>query len=595
MLHGGESDRIASLNSEIQLRREVSMTSSDRHIRYIRILFLICLLLLFSGTTWSQSTASKKTPATSPHSETTTTAQPEPPKDVLGRETPRGAVMGFLAAARKGNGDVAALYLNTPLRGENAQVLWRQLAAVLNQRLPARINQISDKPEGSIPDPLKPDEDIIGTIQTADGTLDIVVERVDRGKLGKVWLFSGKTLASIPRVFQELSAPPVEELLPDFMVSTRVLGAPLFEWVALFVGLPLLYLATGLLGRMLSWSVGEVGRKVTRNPKFKSPQLLRAPIRLLLVALAIYLLTRSISLPLLARQFWLTLAMMIVVTACVWFLLLLNRSAETYLVKRRPSMSGSESVVRLFRRTIDGLLVFGGLLFVLYHFGIKLTAALAGLGVGGIAVALAAQKTLENVIGGVSLIADQAVRVGDFINLGDAQGTVEDVGLRSTRIRTLDRTVISLPNGQVAGMRLETISVRDKFWFHPIIGLRYETTLGQLRSVLSGVRELLGQHPNLEPASVRVRFIRLGAYSLDVEVFAYAVAHDWSNFLEIQEELLIAIIDIVQKAGTALAFPSQNLYLPDYRSQKVLRWPETSDKDGNTEGLGDQELLSRTR
>jgi len=570
------------------------MTSSDRHIRNIQILLLISLLLLFSGTTWSQSAGSNRTPTTGPHPETTPT-QPEPPKDSLGRETPRGAVMGFLANARKGNGEVAALYLNTPMRGEDAQVLWRQLAAVLNQRLPARINQISDKPEGSVPDPLKPDQDIIGTIETADGELDIVVERVDRGKLGKVWLFSGKTLASIPKVFQELNAPAVEELLPQFMVNTRMLGVPLFEWLALFVGLPFLYLATGLFGRMLSWSVGEVGRKLTHNPKFKGPKLMRVPLRLLLVALVIYLLTRSITLPLLARQFWLTFALMVVVMACVWFLLLLNRFAETYLVKRRPSMSGSESVVRLFRRTIDGLLIFGGLLFVLYHFGIQLTAALAGLGVGGIAVALAAQKTLENMIGGVSLIADQAVRVGDFINLGDVQGTVEDVGLRSTRIRTLDRTVISLPNGQVAGMRLETISVRDKFWFHPIIGLRYETTPTQLRSILSGIRALLGQHPNLEPASVRVRFLRLGTYSFDVEVFAYAFAHDWSNFLEIQEEILFAIIEIVQKAGTALAFPSQNLYLAHYSGNKVLPWPEASDKGGNTEGLGDQELLSRTR
>ena len=567
----------------------------DRDMRNVRILFLICILLLPSETTWSQAGAPKKTPTASSHPETSTTAQPEPPKDVLGRETPRGAVMGFLNAARKGNGDVAALYLNTPLRGEDAQVLWRQLAAVLNERLPARINQISDKPEGSIPDPLKPDEDTVGTIETSDGELDIVVERVDRGKLGKVWLFSGKTLASIPKVSQELNAPSAEELLPQFMVNTRIFGAPLFEWLGLFVGLPLLYLATGLLGRLLSWAIREAGRKLTKNTKFKSPQLMRAPIRLLLVALVIYLLTRSISLPLLARQFWLTLALMIVVTACVWFLLLLNRSAETYLVKRRPSMSGSESVVRLFRRTIDGLLLFGGLLFVLYHFGIKLTAALAGLGVGGIAVALAAQKTLENVIGGVSLIADKALSVGDFVNVGDAQGTVEDVGLRSTRIRTLDRTLISLPNGQVAGMRLETISVRDKFWFHPIIGLRYETNVAQLRSVLNGIRTFLGQHPNLEPSSVRVRFIRLGAYSLDVEVFAYAFAHDWSNFLEIQEELLFTIIEIVQKAGTALAFPSQNLYLTDYSAKRVLRWPETSDKDRDTEGLGDQELLSGAR
>ncbi|HTS10384.1 MAG TPA: mechanosensitive ion channel family protein [Candidatus Eisenbacteria bacterium] len=571
------------------------MTFSDRDLRNVPILFLICVLLLFSGTTWSQSASPKKAPTTNPLSAAPTVAQSEPPKDVLGRETPRGAVMGFLTAARKGNGEVAALYLNTPLRGEDAQVLWRQLAAVLNQRLPARINLISDKPEGSVPDPLKPDQDIVGTIETADGELDIVVERVDRGKLGKVWLFSGKTLASIPKVFQELNAPAAEEFLPKFIVDTRVFGVPVFQWLGLFLGLPLLYLATGLVGRIFSWGAGELIRRLTRNSNLKNPQLMRVPVRLLLVALGIYLVTRGVSLPLLARQFWLTFALMIVVIACVWFLLLLNRSAEIYLVKRRPSMSGSESVVRLFRRTIDGLLIFGGLLFVLYHFGIQLTAALAGLGVGGIAVALAAQKTLENIIGGVSLIADQAVRVGDFINLGDVQGTVEDVGLRSTRIRTLDRTVISLPNGQVAGMRLETISLRDKFWFHPIIGLRYETTVAQLRSVLNGIRAFLGQHPNLEPSSIRVRFIRLGAYSLDVEVFAYAFAHDWSNFLEIQEEILFTIIDIVQKAGTALAFPSQNLYLADDSAKRLLRWPETSDKDSNAETLGDEELVSRKR
>lgn len=570
------------------------MTFSDRHMRHSCTPFLTCLCLLLSGTSWSQGAGPQKMSTATPQHETTTAPTAEPPKDVLGRGTPRGAIMGFITAARKGIGEVAVLYLNTPLRGEEAQVLARQLAAVLNQRLPARLNQISDKPEGSVPDPLKPDEDVVGTIETADGDLDIVVERVDRGKLGKVWLFSGKTLASIPKVFHELNTPAAEEFLPEFMVSTRILGAPIFEWLALFVGLPLLYLATGFLNRILSWSAGELRRRLTHNPNLKNPQLMRVPFRLLLVALCIYLVIKSISLPLLARQFWSAIALMIVVTACLWFLLLLNRSVEHYLVERRPSMSGSASVVRLFRRTMDGVLLFGGLLFVLYHFGIEFTAALAGLGVGGIAVALAAQKTLENVIGGVSLIADQALRVGDFINLGDIQGTVEDVGLRSTRIRTLDRTLVSLPNGQIAGMRLETMSERDKFWFHPIIGLRYETTLAQLRSVLNGIRAFLGQHPNLEPSSVRVRFIRLGTYSLDVEVFAYVFAHDWSNFLEIQEELLFAVIDIVQKSGTAVAFPSQNLYVADHSSKKVLRWPGSSDKESDPETLGDQEFLSRT-
>jgi MscS family membrane protein len=189
--------------------------------------------------------------------------------------------------------------------------------------------------------------------------------------------------------------------------------------------------------------------------------------------------------------------------------------------------------------------------------------------VGGIAVALAAQKTLENVISGVSLIADQAVRAGDFLNLGDVQGTVEEVGLRSTKIRTLDRTLVSLPNGQIANMKLETISARDKFWFHPVIGLRYDTTSEQLRSVLADTREFLGQHRSVDSQSVRVRFIRLGAFSLDLDFFAYAWASDWSGFLEIQEELLFGIMQILEKAGTGIALPSQTLYLDDRRADRL--------------------------
>ena len=202
------------------------------------------------------------------------------------------------------------------------------------------------------------------------------------------------------------------------------------------------------------------------------------------------------------------------------------------------------------------------------RFGVNPTAALAGLGVGGIGVALAAQKTLENVIGGISLIADQAVPVGDILKLGDISGTVEDVGLRSTRIRTLERTVVSMPNGQIASMSLETFSARDKFWFHPLVGLRYETTPAQLCSVITGIRKLLTGDCGVDSDSVRVRFVRFAAFSLDVDIFAYVFARDWSHFLEIQEELLLGIIDVVQQAGAEIAFPSQTMYLATNSSDK---------------------------
>ena len=531
-------------------------------LRHLGRPVVLCLLLLSCPTLRSKDVPAK--------ADTSAEERPRLP-DTIGRGTPRGTVLGLLSAARNRNTGLAALYLNTPLRGADAEALASQLAAVIDRRLPARLNEISDNPEGSRRDPLNPDEDLIGVIQTANGDLDILVERVDRGKAGKVWLFSGKTLAWIPDAFQELSESALERFLPDFMIRTRVADIPLFESVAVFVGMPFLYLLTGVLNRILSLAAGIVLRRLSRNPALPNPRVLRPPFRLLLLALAIRWLVSKVPLPLLARQFWSTTALMIVVVACMWLLMLLNESGERYLVRRRRSLSGAASALRLVRRLIDGIILFAGLLFTLHHFGINLTATLAGLGVGGIAVALAAQKTLENVIAGVSLIADQAVRVGDVLNLGDIQGTVEEVGLRSTRIRTVGRTVVSLPNGQIANMRLETLSLRDKFLFHPVVGLRYETTPVQLHSFMAGVRTLLSGHANVDQLTVRVRFVRFGASSLDVDIFAYVFAPDWNNFLEIQEELLFGIMDIVRKAGAEIAFPSQTLYLAADKSDKLTQ------------------------
>ena len=535
------------------------MSTSDKCLKTMGQGAVAILIVLLSPVGWAQTGALK------PLTTLTAEAEPEPPKDPLGRNTPRRAVLNFLGNVRKGHAEIAALYLNGPLtgplRGANAETLAQELAVVLDRRLPARLDQISDKPEGSVPDPLRPDEDVIGTIRTSNGDLDVLVERVDRGKSGKVWLFSQKTLKSIPDVFDELSTPAVETILPAFLVKGRFLTIPLFEWLAVFVGMPFLYLVTGLLNRLISVSVGACQRRLFRTADIKNRRILPPPIRLLLLALSIYWLLSRVGLPLLARQFWVTTILIILIVASTWLLMLVTCRVELYLVSRRPSLSGSAAVLRLIRRVTNGLLLLAALLFTLHHFGIDPTAALAGLGVGGIAVALAAQKTLENVIAGISLIADQAVRVGDTLKLGDIIGTVEDVGLRSTRIRTLDRTVVSVPNGQIANMSLETLSARDKFWFHPVMGLRYETTPVQLRSIITGVRKLLTEHSSIASSSVRVRFLRLSAFALDLEICAYVIARDWDSFISIQEELLLNVMNILKEAGTGIAFPSQTLYL----------------------------------
>jgi len=452
--------------------------------------------------------------------------------------------------------------LNTRLRGKAAEDLARQLFVVLDRRLPARLNSISDLPEGSLANPLKPQE-LAGTISSDKGDVAIVVERVDRGKAGSVWMFSKETLDSIPDLYQEVEAVPVDSILPAFLVDTQIARIALFEWLAVFVGMPLFYLLTALLNRVLSRLIGQWRRRLSRQRNLPNPRVLPGPIRLLLLTLVIRWLLTELRLPLLARQFWFSASSVITIAGCVWLAILLNIRLEEYISRRLQvrNLTGTTAVLRLVRRAIDGLLIFGGVLVTLYHFGVNPTAALAGLGVGGIAVAFAAQKTLENLIAGVSVILDRAVRVGDTLKVGETLGIVNDVGLRSTRIRTLDRTVVSIPNGQVANLSVENLSARDKFWFHPILSLRYGTTSVQMNAVLAGIRSLLEETRLVEPASVRVRFLSFGPSSLDVEIFAYIFARDWNQFLEIQEELLLRTMECVESAGVQIALPSRIIFM----------------------------------
>jgi MscS family membrane protein len=288
----------------------------------------------------------------------------------------------------------------------------------------------------------------------------------------------------------------------------------------------------------------------------------------LLLAVLVRWLLGIIEIRLPERVFWSGVATSLVIVGLVWAALLLNGAAERYTLHHVPDSGRDEvaAMLRLARRIADVIAITAGGLVMLHYVGIDPTAALAGLGIGGIAVALAAQKTLENVIGGLSIIFDKAVRVGDFLKVGEMMGTVDDIGLRSTRIRTLDRTILSVPNGQIANANIETLSARDKFWFHHVVGLGYETTATQMRSVVGGIHTYLAAHPMTDPGGpIRVRFFRLGSFSLDIELFAYIYARDWEAFLETQQEMLLEVMGIVERSGAVITLPSQTLHLAERR------------------------------
>jgi MscS family membrane protein len=193
--------------------------------------------------------------------------------------------------------------------------------------------------------------------------------------------------------------------------------------------------------------------------------------------------------------------------------------------------------------------------------GIPLTATLTGVGVGGIAVALAARPTLETFIGSLTLFADQPVRPGDFCRFGDDLGVVEEIGLRSTRVRTLERTVATIPNAVFASQEILNYSRRDRFLISATFGVRYETTENQLRLVLSRLRELVARHQRLLEEKSRVRFVRFGEFSLDIELFVHCNAGGWREFQAIREDVLLNLMRILEEAGVSIAFPSQTTYL----------------------------------
>ena len=223
--------------------------------------------------------------------------------------------------------------------------------------------------------------------------------------------------------------------------------------------------------------------------------------------------------------------------------------------------SASRALIPLGSRVAKVALAATAVVALLSELGYPVTSIVAGLGIGGLAVALAARSTLENLFGAFSIGADQPFREGDFVKIEDFVGTVEAIGLRSTRIRTLDRTLISLPNGKLADMRVESFSVRDRIRLACTVGLVYETTAAQMRDVLERIERVLRDHPKLWPDAVVVRFKEFASSSLDIEVMAWFQTSDWGEFQLIRQEILLKFMDVVASAGTSFAFPTQTVHM----------------------------------
>jgi MscS family membrane protein len=245
--------------------------------------------------------------------------------------------------------------------------------------------------------------------------------------------------------------------------------------------------------------------------------------------------------------------------AAAWLIAVtLTRLGDLVIARSRAGERPiNAQLVRLTTRLLTILVVTTFLFVRAESLGLPVPALIAGLGVGGLAVALATQGTLENLIGGLILYADQPVRVGELFRFGDKQGVVEEIGIRSARIRTLDRTVIAIPNAELVRMQVENFSRRDRIRIRAILRLRLETTPDQLRYLLTRLWEMVQAHPRLAHDDGRARFVEFGEWSFDLELVAFAETTDWAEFLAIREDVLLRVMTLVEEAGTRLAVPAQ--------------------------------------
>src|SRR6202142_1906910 len=483
--------------------------------------------------------------------------------DALGRGTPQGTVLGFLHAAQSGDYRAAADYLQMSAARRQSQgpELASRLSVLMDGAYVGKLGRISTNPEGN-PDNGLGDQEPVGVFSIADTEVPVVLARITDPASGKIWLFSAETLSKVPELFDNVEAHQVESRLPQSLVKNTFLGMPLWQWLALLAAVP--------VAITIGWAVvlflaipRRLYLKFKKRPDLHSYRRVSMPLLLCFSSVAHRIIAHYFGLPLLIRFYYGRTIGVLVCIGMFWFLLRITSVTMQRLRTHAIAIGrrGTGTLMVLGERLLSALVLVIGILAVLAILGFNLTTVLAGLGIGGIAIAFAAQKTLENLFGGISVLADEVIRVGDYCRFGDRTGTVEDISLRSTRVRTDARTELSIPNGALATMTIENYTRRDKIIFNPVLAIRYETTGDQLRYLLAEIRRLLYQHPKVEPETASIRFANVDPSALRLEIFAYMLTCDSNEFAAIREDLLLRISEIVGRSGTGFAFPSQTLYM----------------------------------
>jgi MscS family membrane protein len=527
-----------------------------RLLRPTYTLSVAFVFLLLAGSAVHSSAQIPKVPPSEPK------AEPAAPLDPLGRQTPRSSLMNLLKYEAVGDYATAARFLQLP-PGESLAQLTKEFRT-LYPNFQGAINLVSDDPRGSLEEGLPPGQVRAGVITVGSTTADMILVRVDDPVAGKIWLVSRASVESVPKLYALLqSAQPTKasRIRHALLSGPMILGMSSTQWLGWLLSIPLAWLLAWLSTFLLSaprraWCNL---RKLPFTTVWDTPlgMPLRCMIAIVLHGVFVYLLEP----PILYRTYYVRFLAAVLAGCFGWLASRLSDQGFNRVLNRtRTHHQGGESILILMQRLNHVGILIIALLVALAFLGLNVSTAIAGLGIGGLAVALAAQKTLENLIGGISLLLDRAIQVGDFCKIGDRVGTVADIGLRSLKMRTLDQNLLVVPNGMLAQMQFENMKARPKLLIQQTFSLRIETQVEQLRLVLDGVERMLNEDPAIESGSSRLRVTNFSGAAFELELFAFVKTGDMREFTGFRQDILLKIAGIVQSAGTGFAAHTQLIY-----------------------------------
>jgi len=444
--------------------------------------------------------------------------------------------------------------------------LARRLSMVLKRVAPVAHLRLSNDSEGSPEKGVPVDQEVVARTRLNGVSVDIrLLQYFRRGpdnSLTTVWLFSPVTVARVDNLYDGLGYGWAGDYLPAVFFETELGGVQLWQWIGLLV---LLVLAL-VVGYLASYVTRRALNRLAKFTRWAWDDAvvasMRGPLVLIFWALGFYVLSAVLALDDQADGVIWGIFKLVAIVSVGWFgVRIIDVMADTMLAffKGRDDDMGM-AMVPVARKILKTLAVVIAGIVALQNVGMNVAGLLAGLGIGGLAIAMAAKTTLENLIGGITIAFDRPFKVGDFITVGGTTGTVEDLGLRSTRIRTADRSVVTIPNGTVVDSKIENFVYRDKVRLFTSLGVQYDTTPAQITLIVDEFKRYLLQNP-LVMDGFRVRFVGFGASSQDIEILGYINTSDFGRFTGIREQIYFDLGRIVSEAGAQLAFPSQTVYL----------------------------------